>query len=91
MHSLKSFTGRECNRLLGREGAFWQEESYDHWVRDPDDLNRIIEYVESNPVKAGLCESPADFVYSSARDRVRWAIPVGQPLVVPFGADLVAD
>ena len=54
MHSLKSFTGNECNRLLGRGSAFWQDESYDHWVRDDDELHRIIDYVESNPVKAGL-------------------------------------
>ena len=27
---------------LGRAGeAFWQAESYDHWVRDQDEWNRI--------------------------------------------------
>jgi hypothetical protein len=31
---LKGYTAREANRLLGRTGeAFWQPESYDHWVR----------------------------------------------------------
>jgi putative transposase len=30
MHSLKRHTARECNKALGREGKFWQDESYDH-------------------------------------------------------------
>jgi putative DNA methylase len=34
MHSLKSYTAHEANKILGRSGAFWQAESYDHWVRD---------------------------------------------------------
>ena len=35
MKSLKGYTAREANRLLGRTGEpFWQRESYDHWVRD---------------------------------------------------------
>ena len=54
MQSLKRHTARQANRVLGREGKFWQAESYDHVVRDGDELNRIIYYVISNPVKAGL-------------------------------------
>ena len=42
MHSLKSFTAHEANRILQRHGPFWQRESYDHWVRDDDELDRII-------------------------------------------------
>jgi type I restriction enzyme R subunit len=85
MHSLKSYTANECNRLLGRRGAFWQDESYDHWVRNQDELQRIIEYVESNPVKAGLCGLPADFLYSSVHDRALWGIRPGEPLIPPRG------
>lgn len=28
--------------------AFWQDESYDHWVRDQRELNRIVRYIECN-------------------------------------------
>lgn len=45
--------------LLGQEGAFWEHESYDHYVRDEAELERIIKYVLYNPVKAGLA---ADWV-----------------------------
>ncbi|MEQ8787526.1 MAG: hypothetical protein RIC55_14575 [Pirellulaceae bacterium] len=83
MHSIKSFTGNCCNKLLGSDNEFWQAESYDHWVRDDDELLRIIDYVEQNPVVAGLCETPEAFAFSSARDRAAWGIPHGQPLVPP--------
>jgi putative transposase len=56
LHSLKRHTARQANLLLGRTGAFWQDESYDHVVRNEIDLERIIEYVRYNPVKAGLVD-----------------------------------
>jgi putative DNA methylase len=69
MHSLKSYTANRANEILGREGAFWQKESYDHWVRDVEELDRIVNYVAANPVRAGLCASPEDWTFSSAHDR----------------------
>jgi REP-associated tyrosine transposase len=54
MHSLKSYTAQEANKLLNRHGAFWDAESYDHEVRDQAELQRIVKYVLNNPVKAGL-------------------------------------
>ncbi len=56
LHSWKSFTANEINKALGRSGEVWQAESYDHLVRDRDDLNEQIEYALNNPVKAGLLE-----------------------------------
>lgn len=55
--SLKRYTARECNRLLKRRGAFWQDESYDHIIRNEKELERTIWYVLSNPVNAGLVQS----------------------------------
>ena len=54
MQSLKSHTATECNKLLGRQGTFWQAESYDHIVRDEAEWEKIVRYVLNNPVKAGL-------------------------------------
>src|SRR5438132_1550486 len=51
MYSLKRFTANACNRVLQRRGTFWQAESYDHWIRDSQEMERIIRYVEENPVK----------------------------------------
>ena len=42
LQSLKGFTARHANKLLGRTGeSFWQRESYDRWVRDEVEWSRI--------------------------------------------------
>lgn len=70
MHSLKSYTANEANRILNRRGEqFWQPESYDHWVRDDNELERIVEYIAFNPVKAGLVHRPSEWLFCSAHDR----------------------
>ena len=51
---IKGSTARECNLGLGRTGKFWHIESYDHYVRDEEEFQRIIKYILNNPVKAGL-------------------------------------
>jgi REP element-mobilizing transposase RayT len=54
LHSWKSFTSKEANKLLKREGQFWEPEYYDHLVRSEEEFHHYIEYVELNPVRAGL-------------------------------------
>ena len=67
MQSLKGFTAREANKMLGRSGnSFWQQESYDHYARNEMEFQRIKHYIEWNPVKAGLCKVPEEFPWSSA-------------------------
>jgi REP element-mobilizing transposase RayT len=58
LQSWKSFTAKGANRLLQREGVFWQKESYDHIVRDRDELERTIRYVRGNPANARLKDWP---------------------------------
>jgi len=69
MHSLKSYTANEANKLLHRTDQFWQHESYDHWVRDEDELERIVNYIAGNPVKAGLVRQAHEWFFCSAHDR----------------------
>ena len=64
MHSLKRHTARQANLILGREGDFWQHESYDHVVRDLEEYQRIVAYVLNNPVKAGLVREWQDWPWS---------------------------
>jgi len=53
MHSWKSYTAHECNRILGRSGTFWQRESYDRLLRNGSEVQRAIEYTVTNPERAG--------------------------------------
>jgi len=58
MHSWKSFTAKQANRLLGKRGVFWQREYYDHIIKDENELRRVAEYILGNPIKAGLSNWP---------------------------------
>ncbi len=64
LENLKWYTALKVNALLGRRGAFWQHESYDHVVRNDGELGRIIEYVAYNPVNAGLCKRWQDWKWT---------------------------
>ena len=67
LHSWKSYTSKQANKLFHRDGeTFWQKESFDHWIRDDTEHARLVAYVHNNPVKARLCQSPADWRWSSA-------------------------
>lgn len=70
MHSIKRTSAREINKLLKRDGPVWQSESYDHIMRNEDDLYRIIEYVLYNPVKAGLVERWEDWEFTFVSEEV---------------------
>lgn len=54
LQTWKSFSAREINRRTGREGGFWQEESWDHIVRSRAQLDRFRDYIADNPRLAGL-------------------------------------
>lgn len=66
MHSIKSYTAQQCNKILNRRGAFWQEEYFDRYIRDYDHYLNTIHYIQNNPVKAKLCKKPKDWKYGSA-------------------------
>ena len=73
--SWKSFTAKEANKLLRRTGKFWQEDYFDRYPRNEHHVNRIIEYVALNPVKAGLCSEAGDWPFGSACSR--WEAEAG--------------
>ncbi len=54
LHSLKSFTAKQANQILNRQGPFWQREYYDRLLRNGKELDRAVRYVLDNPIKAGL-------------------------------------
>ncbi len=72
LKALKGTTAREANLLLHKTGElFWQRESYDHWVRDDAEWNRIAAYIERNPLRAGVVTRIEDYPWSSANSQ--WA------------------
>jgi REP element-mobilizing transposase RayT len=74
---LKGSTARSANLLLGRTGTpFWQYESYDRSIRNDAESQRIIRYVEANPVAAGLARSVEHWPWSSAAQRQTGRRPI---------------
>jgi putative transposase len=82
--ALKGVTARAANEILGRTGKrFWQDESFDHWIRNSAQFERISNYIERNPVTAGLVAKPEEWRWSSAyrkpsvpqrrRRRLQWS------------------
>jgi REP element-mobilizing transposase RayT len=70
LHSWKSFTAHECNKLLLRSGRVWEREPFDRYIRNEQHFRNAVQYIENNPVKARLCERPEDWEWSSARRRL---------------------
>jgi REP element-mobilizing transposase RayT len=67
LHSWKSYTSHEINKRLPTKFVpFWQGESYEHLIRDDEDLHRCCHYALMNPVNAGLCACSEDWRWSSA-------------------------
>ena len=65
--AIKGATARAGNLILRRIGkSFWQDESFDHWVRNAAEFTRVLSYIERNPVSAGLVKHPQDWPWSSA-------------------------
>jgi putative transposase len=70
MQLLKGSTARFANQLLGRRGnPFWQQESYDHFCRNPAEFERIRNYIMRNPLKAGLTATLEGWPWSSVYRR----------------------
>ncbi len=54
LQNWKSVSAHRINRLAARTGPLWQDESFDHIVRDEEHLEKFTAYIERNPGQAGL-------------------------------------
>lgn len=72
---LKSTTAHRINPMLGRKGRLWRREYFDRFTRDDNHLRTVIDYIEQNPVEAGLTTHATQWKWSSARHRTE---PAGE-------------
>ncbi len=77
--SWKSYSAKQINRALGRRGRVLEPEYLDTFMRDEQQLQTAIRYVEENPVKARLCREPSEWPVSSARRRDSYGRLVNAP------------
>ena len=68
VHSWCSYTAHKANKILGRTGTFWMREYHDRYIRDEQHYRNAINYIDNNPVKAGLAATPEAWPWGSAGD-----------------------
>ena len=61
IHSVKSFSVHQINRLRGRRGSLWQDERYDRIVRDEAEFLEKWQYIMNNPLKQELVQRWEDY------------------------------
>jgi REP element-mobilizing transposase RayT len=66
MQHVKGRFARRFNESKGGQGKLWQARYYETIIRGEDSLHRRIEYIEQNPVAAGLAEDAPSYRFSSA-------------------------
>ena len=59
--SWKKYSAGQINELLGRQGRFWQEESFDHLIHSPEHFEYFQRYIAENPQQARL--RPGEYQY----------------------------
>jgi putative DNA methylase len=68
--SLKGITAKRANEVLTLTGqSFWQAESFDHLIRTQQEFEKVLNYIEENPVRAGLVRKANEYPWSSAWGR----------------------
>ena len=58
------------NQKYDKNGRLWQGRFKSMVIQDTAYFLECVSYIEANPVRAGLTSSPADYLWSSYRDRV---------------------
>ena len=61
LHSIKSYSSLQINKINNQKGNIWQAENYDNVIRDEIDLYRKLTYVLNNPVKKQLVENIEEY------------------------------
>ena len=61
LQGIKSASAHRLNKVLGRAGPVWQEESLDHVPRSDESFSEKLEYIRQNPVRRGLVVRPEDY------------------------------
>ena len=67
LHRVNGVYAEEFNAKYGRSGHLWGDRFALWQIRDDEHLHAACAYVLANPVRAGLCETVADWPWSRSR------------------------
>jgi REP element-mobilizing transposase RayT len=63
LRSLKSFTAREINRLEKKQGAVWEKETFDRYIRSDPDLAEKFSYIIGNPWRSRVVRQNENYAW----------------------------
>jgi putative transposase len=70
---IKGGSSHRIKKELLYSSPIWMPGYHDRWIRNVDEYRIRKQYIEQNPVKARLSESPADYQWSSATGKFKLA------------------
>jgi RecG-like helicase/REP element-mobilizing transposase RayT len=71
LHSIKSFSAHEINKLEGKTGVVWEKERFDRYVRSDRDLEEKFQYILRNPWDSGVAKQNEDYPWVWTQDDER--------------------
>ena len=73
MKQIKQITSYHSVRLFDIAPPFWDDENYDHILREGE-FARIVRYIIMNPVVAGLCKEWKDWPHTYLAENIPWLV-----------------
>jgi len=83
MRTLNEDIARRANAEDGVKGRFWEGRFKSQALLDEPALLAALAYVDLNPIRAGIAESPEESDHTSIQERIRGASGEGNPKEVP--------
>ncbi|MBS3917547.1 MAG: transposase [Deltaproteobacteria bacterium] len=67
--SIKGYSARRINSVLGEKGSIWQSGFYDYILESEEKVLSRMRYIEDNPVRKGMVAYPEDYKFNSVNYR----------------------
>ncbi|SRR5579871_232674 len=81
LKAIKGTSARSINKLTGRNGPVWQDESFDHVLRGNESFRETVDYIRQNPVRKGLVQKPEDYPWLWVEEEFAAECGAGNPTV----------
>ena len=85
IHDVKKISAQKLHARRRTEGALWQHQFWDRFVRYSKEFNDRLAYMHLNPVRKGLVSKPEEWRWSSHKNfAVEKASVAGCPIRVDY-------
>jgi len=82
--AFKAFSSRQINALRHRNEPVWQRNYFEHIIRNEESLNRVREYIETNPTRWHIDRENPEVMRADAGAGLRPAPTRDDPDLPPF-------